>query len=255
MGIHAQREQVGDPPESRRALPQQHHHQLVQHGAGPGLPGLRHGRYLGPESRSAHSVHERVVRGGTGAGCAVSCRGRCRHLACGWSRSTANPDHCGRLVRLSGWIGVRRPQGERLDRPAEIIPTGNSSSVDVFHEAACLMMIPGRDPPVDGPGVSPRGAKTVVFRGGFGVQRKSPRIKGLHRQDRFIEGPKIHKTSLISEDLGVLYLQTPMTYDVVEAAVALRLARSEGIETRWAGRLARLSGPGCRATPCPLRGH
>ena len=97
------------------------------------------------------------------------------------------------------------------------------------------MMIPARDPPVDGPGVSPCGAKTVVFRGGFGAQRNSPRINELRRQDQFVEGPKIHKTSLMTEDLGVLYLQTPMTYDVVEAAVALRLARSEGIETRAAG--------------------
>jgi hypothetical protein len=145
--------------------------------------------------------------------------------------ASSRPDHCGRLVRLSGWIGVQRQPGERLDQPAEIIPTGTSSSVAVFHEAAGSMMIPGRDPPVDGPGVSPRGTKTVVFRGGFGVQRNSPRINKLRRQDQVVEGPKIHKTSLISEGLGVLSLQTPMTYDVVEAAVALRLARSEGIET------------------------
>jgi hypothetical protein len=79
--------------------------------------------------------------------------------------------------------------------------------------------------------LSLHGAKTVVFRGGLGVKRNSPRINELHRQDQFVEGPKIHKTSLISEDLGVLYLQIPMTYGVAEAAVALRLARSEGIET------------------------
>jgi hypothetical protein len=53
------------------------------------------------------------------------------------------------------------------------------------------MMIPGRDPPVDGPDVSPRGAKTVVFRVALGVQRNSPKINELHRQDQLIEGPKI----------------------------------------------------------------
>jgi hypothetical protein len=88
------------------------------------------------------------------------------------------------------------------------------------------------------------------------VPRNSLRINELHRQDPFAEGPKINKTSLISEGLGVLCLQTPMTYDLMDAAVAIRLpalralkhveesptplsgssrdtpARSEGIETR-----------------------
>jgi hypothetical protein len=84
------------------------------------------------------------------------------------------------------------------------------------------------------------------------VQSNSLRVNGLHRQDRFAEGLKFHKTSLISEDLGVLCLQTSMTYDLVDAAVAIRLPALRALKPRLMD--TQQNGMQCRDTPARSEG-